>query len=134
MEGGSRVPHGVAGGGVGVVGWGYGRGWRAFPLVGLFRFVVEGSLTLARRILTGQRFWLAHREHLYQRLVLAGMSHRALALRPWALLALCAVPALVTRQHPGQAWAVTGVLCGGGLGWGCRGCGQVKRLHDLAAG
>ena len=121
------VPLGFAAGAIGVMGVRDGLWSPAFPLIAFFPFVFDASLTLARRILTGQRFWLAHREHLYQRLVLAGMSHRALALRAWALMGLCAVLALVTRQQPVQAWAVLGVQCVVGLGWAWRVWGRANQ-------
>lgn len=39
-------------------------------------FVFDSALTLIRRLLRGERVWTAHREHLYQRLVIAGHSHQ----------------------------------------------------------
>jgi UDP-N-acetylmuramyl pentapeptide phosphotransferase/UDP-N-acetylglucosamine-1-phosphate transferase len=39
-------------------------------------FIVDATVTVLRRMLQGQQFWRAHREHYYQRLVLAGWSHR----------------------------------------------------------
>lgn len=38
----------------------------------------DTALTLARRVWRGERWWLAHREHAYQRLVLRGWSHARL--------------------------------------------------------
>lgn len=38
-------------------------------------FVIDSGATLAMRVVRGERFWRAHREHLYQRLVQAGFSH-----------------------------------------------------------
>lgn len=54
-------------------------GWRdgttpAVWLLLLLPFVVDASLTLARRVLAGEAFWRAHRSHAYQRLVLGGWS------------------------------------------------------------
>jgi len=40
-------------------------------------FVVDASLTLARRVARGERFWEGHRHHAYQRLVQHGASHAA---------------------------------------------------------
>jgi UDP-N-acetylmuramyl pentapeptide phosphotransferase/UDP-N-acetylglucosamine-1-phosphate transferase len=37
-------------------------------------FIVDATWTLLRRIVNGEPFWLAHREHHYQRLVLAGWA------------------------------------------------------------
>jgi UDP-N-acetylmuramyl pentapeptide phosphotransferase/UDP-N-acetylglucosamine-1-phosphate transferase len=38
-------------------------------------FFADTVITLIRRIFERKRFWNAHREHLYQRMVIAGMSH-----------------------------------------------------------
>jgi Fuc2NAc and GlcNAc transferase len=38
-------------------------------------FVFDAVLTLIKRMLRGEKIWQAHREHLYQRLVIAGISH-----------------------------------------------------------
>lgn len=38
-------------------------------------FLLDGTLTVARRLLAGEAFWRPHRSHLYQRMVAAGWSH-----------------------------------------------------------
>ncbi len=38
-------------------------------------FVFDTVFTLTRRLAKGERVWLAHRQHLYQRLVITGWSH-----------------------------------------------------------
>jgi UDP-N-acetylmuramyl pentapeptide phosphotransferase/UDP-N-acetylglucosamine-1-phosphate transferase len=50
--------------------------WLLIPL-GLLHanFVLDTGLTLARRILRGERWYQAHREHFYQRLIRSGKSH-----------------------------------------------------------
>ncbi|WP_341772387.1 dTDP-4-dehydrorhamnose 3,5-epimerase family protein [Burkholderia pseudomallei] len=35
----------------------------------LRRFIADASVTLLRRLLRGEKFWQAHREHYYQRMV-----------------------------------------------------------------
>lgn len=60
-------------------------------------FLADASLTLGRRLLTGARWWRAHREHAYQRLVLNGWSHARL------VKALVAVNVLVC--WPLALWA-----------------------------
>ena len=52
-------------------------GARHGPAVALLPFlyyIADASLTLARRVLTGQKFWQAHREHFYQRATRRGLS------------------------------------------------------------
>lgn len=60
-------------------------------------FIVDASVTLARRMLRGERFWQAHREHFYQRLVRSGFGHARTAWFAYALMALCAACALLAR-------------------------------------
>jgi UDP-N-acetylmuramyl pentapeptide phosphotransferase/UDP-N-acetylglucosamine-1-phosphate transferase len=50
--------------------------WLLIPL-GLLHanFVLDTGLTLARRVLRGERWYEAHREHFYQRLIRSGKSH-----------------------------------------------------------
>ena len=56
-------------------------GWQfAVPLFLLHaNFVLDTGITLARRVLRGERWHEAHREHFYQRLVRAGKSHTFVA-------------------------------------------------------
>jgi len=61
-------------------------GWLIFS-----PFIVDASWTLLRRAANGERLWEAHRCHHYQRLVLAGWSHRRTL--GWALLLIAAMSA-----------------------------------------
>ena len=64
-------------------------------------FVIDASVTLARRALRGERIWQAHRSHYYQRLVLTGWSHRRLAAAEYGLmLASGGAAVLALRQPP----------------------------------
>ena len=38
-------------------------------------FVFDSSFTFARRVINGEKVWLPHRSHLYQRMVRAGRTH-----------------------------------------------------------
>lgn len=62
--------------------WGWHRGiWSlSLPLLVFFPFLADATVTLAKRMLRGERFWMPHREHYYQRLVRMGLSHGRLAL------------------------------------------------------
>ena len=49
------------------------------PIVGVLfvaPFALDGALTIVRRALHRENIFAAHRSHLYQRLVIAGLSHR----------------------------------------------------------
>jgi UDP-N-acetylmuramyl pentapeptide phosphotransferase/UDP-N-acetylglucosamine-1-phosphate transferase len=74
-----------------------------FPVVAFMPFVLDATLTLALRIVAGQRFWEAHREHAYQRLSLMGFGHRRTTLVYYALMASSAAVALWGRASPGMA-------------------------------
>jgi UDP-N-acetylmuramyl pentapeptide phosphotransferase/UDP-N-acetylglucosamine-1-phosphate transferase len=41
----------------------------------VWMFVFDTLYTFFRRLLRGEKFWLAHRSHLYQRLVISGYRH-----------------------------------------------------------
>lgn len=45
--------------------------------VGIFLwfFLADGAFTIVRRLLKGEKIWVAHRTHIYQRLVIKGYSH-----------------------------------------------------------
>ena len=73
-----------------------------FPLLVFSPFIVDASVTLARRALRGEKIWQAHRSHYYQRVVLLGASHRWLALAAYALMlamAALAFALLFLPQH-----------------------------------
>lgn len=78
-------------------------------------FLVDASLTLSGRLWRRQKFWLAHREHLYQRAVARGWSHGgiAAAYAAWTLLAAALALALAGRAQATQAMVVAGVLAVG---------------------
>lgn len=84
--------------------WGAGIG--LFPLwVGwlLFSpFIIDATWTLLRRIVNGEPFWLAHRSHHYQRLVLAGWGHRRTLLRAYVVMAAAAASAVAAPDMPVQ--------------------------------
>jgi len=61
--------------------------WPAwFPLLVFSVFIVDATTTLLRRGLRGEKVWIAHREHYYQRLIQSGWSHRRLALAAYLLM------------------------------------------------
>lgn len=71
--------------------------WPALILVA--PFVTDATLTLLARALRGTPVWRAHRDHVYQRLVLRGWSPAHVARRlAVLLLGLC---------WPGAAWSVS---------------------------
>ena len=80
----------------GALSWtGVARGlWPAwFALLVFSPFIVDATVTLALRLAHGERVWVAHRQHAYQKLVLAGWSHRRLMFTAWVLMAAVAASA-----------------------------------------
>ena len=84
------VPLGFLAGALGLAGWHSGLWTWWFPLLVFAPFGVDAGVTLAKRALRGDRFWQAHREHYYQRMVLMGVSHGRLAAMEYSLMAGCA--------------------------------------------
>jgi UDP-N-acetylmuramyl pentapeptide phosphotransferase/UDP-N-acetylglucosamine-1-phosphate transferase len=87
-----------------------------FPLLVFSPFIVDASVTLARRGLRGEKIWRAHRTHYYQRVVLLGASHRQLALVAYMLMlasAALAFTLLLLPQFTGwllALWAASYLL------------------------
>lgn len=92
------VPLGFLAAAFGLSGWLQGDWIWWFPLLVFSPFIVDASVTLLRRLLSGSRVWEAHRDHYYQRLVQLGWGHRRTALAEYALMATCGFAGL---------WALT---------------------------
>jgi UDP-N-acetylmuramyl pentapeptide phosphotransferase/UDP-N-acetylglucosamine-1-phosphate transferase len=68
-------------------------------------FIVDATVTLIRRGLRGEAVWRPHRSHYYQRMVRLGWGHRRTALLEYAVMAGCAITALmVYRLDHGAQW------------------------------
>ena len=94
------IPLGFLAAAIGVYGW-YAAYWPAwFPLLAFSPFVVDASLTLLQRAARGERFWQAHREHYYQRLIRMGLGHRRTALAEYALMAAAGICACSLLRAP----------------------------------
>jgi Fuc2NAc and GlcNAc transferase len=83
------------------------EGWLTYPawLVLGAVFVADASVTLARRVLAGERWFEAHRSHAYQRLSRRWGSHRRVTLLVIGINLLWLAPlALASLVWPGAAW------------------------------
>jgi UDP-N-acetylmuramyl pentapeptide phosphotransferase/UDP-N-acetylglucosamine-1-phosphate transferase len=70
-------------------------------------FVVDATVTLVRRLFVGERIWVAHRSHYYQRLVQLGWGHRNTVLWEYTLMLACGVSAIwAVRQVALLQWLV----------------------------
>ncbi len=93
------IPLGFLAAAFGLAGWRTGA-WPAwFPALVFSPFIVDASVTLARRLAARERVWEAHRSHYYQRLVLSGWSQRRVALGAYALMAAAGASALAVRRE-----------------------------------
>lgn len=80
------VPLGFLAAALGLLGW-LQRDWELwFPLLVFSPFVMDASVTLARRAWKREKVWEAHRDHYYQRLVQMGWGHRGTAVAGYALM------------------------------------------------
>lgn len=69
-------------------------------------FLVDSGLTLARRMLAGQRWYAPHRQHLYQWLVRVNWSHARtdIGYMIWNLAVVAPLAALAACQPAHGAW------------------------------
>ncbi|KVW90875.1 MraY family glycosyltransferase [Burkholderia cepacia] len=86
-------------------------GWRTdiwpiwFPAMVFAPFIADASVTLLRRLLRGEKFWQAHREHYYQRMVRSGVSHGRTALYWYLIILTGIIVALWAKGRPEpQQW------------------------------
>jgi UDP-N-acetylmuramyl pentapeptide phosphotransferase/UDP-N-acetylglucosamine-1-phosphate transferase len=98
---------------LGNLGVGGGRLPFEFGVVVLAPFLFDGLVTLARRVVRGERWFEAHRSHYYQRLVLSGLGHGQVTAI-YAGLALLAAAAglagLIADQPLREALALAAYL------------------------
>jgi Fuc2NAc and GlcNAc transferase len=76
-------------------------------IIAMGAFIVDSGVTLGRRLLRGEKVWLAHREHAYQKAARAGKSHTRVSwsvvlinflwLGPWVML---------TFARPDWTWRI----------------------------
>ncbi len=96
------------------------RGHWMIALILPLYFLADATITLARRLLRGERVWQAHRQHYYQQAVRAGLGHAAAVRRViaanlllvgcgwtaengWGLVSLGAAAAIVAALLAGFA-------------------------------
>lgn len=95
-------------------------GSAAWLLLPLSACLVDASLTLAARMVRGERWWTAHVSHLYQRLARAWHGHRGVttAYVAWTLGALLVMMIVRSQQAPViMGAAVAWYLAGAGTWW-----------------
>lgn len=77
------------------------------PMLVFSPFVVDATITLIRRAAQGERLWMAHCSHYYQRLVRMGWGHRRTVLAEYILMTSCAVSVFIADYaQPVWQWAM----------------------------
>ena len=112
----------------------YGIGSDAFSLpLGLMvmaLFLADSTLTLLARVIRGERWYNAHRQHLYQRLIARGWKHgRVLLVYQLVNLVLILPGIVVAANFPALAWPIA-LAMALFLGFGCY--VWIKRIVVLA--
>ncbi|QGR61732.1 glycosyl transferase [Burkholderia multivorans] len=104
---------GFLAGALGFYGWRVGV-WPLWLPAQLFApFIADASVTLLRRLLRREKFWEAHREHYYQRMVRSGIGHARTALCWYAAMCAGVIVAIgALRLTTALQWAVV-------AGWYC---------------
>jgi UDP-N-acetylmuramyl pentapeptide phosphotransferase/UDP-N-acetylglucosamine-1-phosphate transferase len=102
-------------------------------------FLVDSGLTLARRILAGQRWYAPHRQHLYQWLVRVKWSHARtdVAYMIWNLAVVAPLAWLAASQPTQAGWYFAAAYASAVVIWfaGKRAClAQARRFtpHENA--
>ncbi|HVX05980.1 MAG TPA: glycosyltransferase family 4 protein [Rhodanobacteraceae bacterium] len=89
-------------------------------------FLVDSGLTLARRMLAGQRWYAPHRQHLYQWLVRVNWSHARtdIAYMTWNLVVVAPLAWLAARQPAHGGWYFLAAWASAAVAWftGKRAC------------
>lgn len=73
--------------------------WDLLPIAAalfVWFFLFDSVITLFRRAIRGERIWIAHREHFFQRLVSSGLTHRMVTVIYGILASLLSLSVLVS--------------------------------------
>jgi Fuc2NAc and GlcNAc transferase len=73
-------------------------------------FVVDATLTLLARAIRGERWYTAHNQHIYQRLIVQGWSHGRVLMVYQSINVLMILPAgVLAYTYPQYAIEITGL-------------------------
>jgi len=73
-------------------------------------FIVDTTLTLFARVLSGEQWYTAHTQHIYQRLIILGWSHRQVLVAYQAINVILVLPAIVLAEiYPQYAMVTAGL-------------------------
>ncbi len=73
------------------------HGFSVLSLVLIFSvFISDASVTILRRLRHGEKIWLPHRTHYYQRLAALGISHTVIVCSAIIIMLLCSLIATIS--------------------------------------
>ena len=73
-------------------------------------FIIDATLTLLARVFRGERWYTAHAQHVYQRLIAEGWSHRQVLMVYQAINVILVLPAIVLAEiFPQYAMVAVGL-------------------------
>ena len=113
------IPLGFLAGALGYWGW-RSNSWAIwFPVMCFAPFIGDASITLLRRLMRGEKFWQAHREHYYQRMIRSGVGHARTAISWYLFMFVGVILAVSALSLPVReqwmivvVWAIVLVLAG----------------------
>ena len=107
------IPLGFLAASLGMTGWANDLWPMWLPILVFSPFIVDASVTLAKRGLRREKIWQAHREHYYQRLVQSGFGHRNTALLSYILMLAVSVSAMWAMRQDAAVQLGIGTAWGG---------------------
>lgn len=104
------IPLGFLAGGLGYCGWTAGAWPFWFPVFVFSPFIADATVTLIKRLVRGEKFWQAHRQHYYQRMIGMAGAHAPVVLRWYAVMIAGILLALWALVLP-DVWSVVVMAC-----------------------
>lgn len=101
--------------GLAALGAGAGNAPWSVLLIPLAAFLVDAGLTLAGRVLRGERWMEAHTQHLYQRWVKSGRSH-AMVTSCYALFGVAGIALVLVSAPLPSPWSHVAAMAWGASG------------------
>ncbi|MFA6266097.1 MAG: glycosyl transferase [Pseudolabrys sp.] len=92
-----------------------GRGHIAAALLLPLYYLADATVTLLRRVARGEKFWVAHRSHFYQRATQNGFSVMAVVMRVFAVNVALGLLALASIHWEGFVTSIVTLAAGAAL-------------------
>jgi UDP-GlcNAc:undecaprenyl-phosphate/decaprenyl-phosphate GlcNAc-1-phosphate transferase len=80
------IPLGFLAGSMGFHGWQNSLWPIWFPILVFSPFIVDATVTIIKRLFSGEKIWQAHKSHYYQRLIQMCGTHRVTTIREYGLM------------------------------------------------